>query len=90
MPVDGRMPVVATAKGRRELARRGHVRVAVQDVADLVRILLVHAGERETREAFGGVRVEFRNRIFSGQTKQRQEDKHGRENLHLHILASVL
>ena len=51
--VHRRVPVVAAVEGRRQLARRARVGVAAQHVRDLVRVLLVHAGEREAREALG-------------------------------------
>ena len=52
MSVDGGMPVVATTEGRREFARRRYIGIAVQDVADLVRIFLVDAGEGEFCKPF--------------------------------------
>ena len=45
-----RMPVVAPVERGCELVRRPHVGVAVQHVGDLVRVLLVHAGERKLRD----------------------------------------
>ena len=54
-----RMPVVATVERRRELSRRRDVRVRVQVVRDLVRILLVHARERETRKPISSASVEL-------------------------------
>src|SRR3954451_22388056 len=53
------MPVVAAVKRRRQLARRQHIFVRVEIVRDLVRILLVHARQREVREALGGLLIEF-------------------------------
>ena len=58
VPVHGRVPVVAAVEGRGEDARRLHVGVAVERVGDLVRILLVNAGERQVGETLGGGRVE--------------------------------
>ena len=40
MPVHRRMPIVAAAKSRRQFPRRRHISIAVQDMADLVRIFL--------------------------------------------------
>ena len=64
MSMHGRMPVVATEEGGREFARRSDIRVAVQDVADLVRIFLVDTGEGEIGEAFRGRGVELRSRVL--------------------------
>jgi hypothetical protein len=64
------MPVIAAAKSRRQFQRRGYIRIAIEDVADLVRIFFVHASEGETREALG---VELRRWIFGGQTEQRHK-----------------
>ena len=47
------VPVVAAVEGRRQLARRARVGVAAQHVRDLVRVLLVDAGEGEAGEALG-------------------------------------
>jgi hypothetical protein len=71
------MPVIAAAKSRRQFQRRGYIRIAIEDVADLVRIFFVHASEGETREALGGVGVELRRWIFGGQTEQRQKKGEG-------------
>src|SRR5687767_12671586 len=60
------MPVVAAVEGGRKLARRNGVSVAIQDVADLVRILLANAGQSKTRESFRGRSVESWNRTLAG------------------------
>ena len=57
------MPVVATTEGGREFARRRYIGVAVQDVADLVRIFFVDAGEGEFGKSFR------RRRIKRGSTR---------------------
>jgi len=77
------MPVVATTKGRSEFSRRSHVRVTIEDVANLVRKFLFHAGEREAREAFGCFLVQFG--IFLRQTEERERENQ-RDNL-LHFAA---
>ena len=73
--VHRRVPVVAAVERRRQLARRRDVGIAVEVVRDLVRILLVHAGEGEVRETLGGFRVEV-----GGVERQRcSDDKRDRE-----------
>jgi hypothetical protein len=60
MPMDGGMPIVAAAKSRSQFSRRGYIRIAIEDVADLIWIFLVHAGESETRESLAGAGVKLR------------------------------
>jgi hypothetical protein len=69
------MPVIAAEEGGCELARRRHVGVTVHGMADLIGILLVHAGERKVGEAFGGVNIEGvsgRGRLGSGARNEQQ------------------
>ena len=58
------VPVEAAVKGRRELARRRDVGIAVEHVADLVGIFLVNAGESERGETFGGGEREIGHGIW--------------------------
>ena len=58
MPVHRRVPVVTTAKRRRQFSRRRDIRVAIEHVTDLVRKFLVHAGQREFGETFRRLRGE--------------------------------
>ncbi len=67
-----RMPVVAAVEGGCQFARRRDIRIAVQDVADLVRIFFVHAGERESRETFRGHGIELRRRTRRRGAVQRE------------------
>ena len=46
------MSVVTGVKRRREFSRRRDIFVAVQNMTDLVRILLLHARQRELRKSF--------------------------------------
>src|SRR6478609_7984299 len=75
------MPIVASAKGRRQFPRRRDVRVAVQNVADLVRVFLTHASQRQFCETFGGMSIKcsgertrlrafLMNRVFSLNAEQ--------------------
>jgi hypothetical protein len=52
MSVHRRVPVVAAVEGGRELARRLRVGIGSHLMRDLVRILAMHAFERETNEEF--------------------------------------
>src|SRR5438067_6776250 len=45
MSVHRRMPVVATAESGREFPRWRYIRIAIQDMTNLVRVFLVDAGE---------------------------------------------
>src|SRR5207248_7285442 len=77
------MPVVATTESGRELARRCHVRVAVQDMADLVWVFFMHASERELGKALGGFFIEGGcRRIFGGDANRRQQNQSDEENSH--------
>ena len=53
----GRVPVVASIECRREFAGRSYIRIAVEGMADVVRILFVDAGKSEVRETLGGFDV---------------------------------
>ena len=59
MSMNGRMPVVATTESGREFARRRNIGIAVQDVADLVRIFFLDACQRELGETISRFRVKF-------------------------------
>ena len=63
VPVHGRMPIVAAIECRSKFARRPDVGVAVHDMADLVRVFLLDAGEGEACESFRRRRIKFRKRI---------------------------
>src|SRR4051812_2270008 len=70
------MPVVAAVERRRQLSRRRDVFVAVEVVRDLVRILLVHAGEGQIREAFGRLFVELSGEVRdSGEDDEEQRER---------------
>ena len=79
------MPVVATTKRRRQFARWGRVRVAVENVADLIRIFLAHASEREAGESLCSMRIKRRRRlVFAREGGQREREKHRDSFLHFH------
>ena len=73
--MNGRMPVVAAAKRRREFMRRRDIGIAVQYMTDLVRILLVHARERQPRESLRSFRVECRSSSLSRDRDQRDQER---------------
>src|SRR5262245_22244367 len=70
-----RVPVVAAVEGRRQLARGLDVGVALEDVRDLVRVLLVDARERERREPLGGGLVD-RWGLSGREHEDEREDAH--------------
>src|SRR5437870_10483392 len=80
MAMHGRMPVVAAAESRRQFPRRRNVSVAVQHVADLVRIFLVHARQRELCESFRRFRVESAGGCRRGIFSSQPDDWHERQN----------
>src|SRR5215471_18600560 len=53
------MPVVATVKRGRELARRRHVGVAVQHMTDFVWVLFLDARQSQFGESLSCMNVEF-------------------------------
>ncbi len=69
MCVHVRVPVVATVKGGRELARRAHIGVARERVQDMVRVFLMQALERQCGEAAGSRRIERRRRRPRGRAR---------------------
>jgi hypothetical protein len=58
------MPVITSMKGGRKLMRRCDVRVAIQHMANLVRIFLVDTRQSQTRESFRGSDIEVRSRAL--------------------------
>ena len=83
MPMHRRMPIIATTESGSEFSRRCHVRITIQDVADLVRVFLVHASECELCEAFRGFFIKRRcRRVFDGEAKDRKESQHAEQNSH--------
>ena len=54
------MPVVAAIEAGRERAWRSDISIAVKYMADMVRVLFAHAGERELGKTLSGVGVELR------------------------------
>ena len=63
------MPIVATTKGGREFAGRRHIRIAVQNMTDLVWVFFVDTGEGEFGESFRRSRVKLgRGHVLGGQS----------------------
>ena len=79
MAVNRRVPVVAPVERGCELAWRLHIVVTVQDVGDLARVLLVHAGEGKVGETLGRRGVEHRVTIGTGERQGGggEQGKHG-------------
>ncbi len=59
MPVNRRMPVIATEERGRQFSGWGHIRIAVQAVTKLVRIFLVEARKGKIGEPLSGVNVKL-------------------------------
>src|SRR5437016_2594072 len=72
------MPVIASAKSRRQFMRRRHIRLAVQDMADLVWKFLVHTGKGEPGKPIGchGIKLwnPRRGCCADGQEKNQAEE----------------
>jgi hypothetical protein len=67
--VYGGMPIVATTKGGREFAGRRHIRIAVQNMTDLVGVFFVDTAEGEFGESFRGGCIKFgRGRVLGDQS----------------------
>src|SRR4051812_11129922 len=64
MSMHRRVPVVTTTKCRRQYARRRHISVALQHVADLIRELFLYTCERKLCETFCRLRIKFRRGIL--------------------------
>ena len=82
MAMHRRMPIIATTKSGSEFARGCHVRVAVQDVTDLIRVFLVDAGQGELCESLRGGRVKCGGRGFSSESNRWQQNQSGGKNSH--------
>src|SRR4051794_4914753 len=86
------MPVVTTAESRRQFSRRRDVGVAIENVADLVRIFPADTGERQIGESLRRFRVETRRWLFRRRRDRKQNQNCSREVFHFgvrHSSASV-
>src|SRR6476646_8841316 len=79
------MPVVTTAKRRREFSRRRDVGIAIQEMADLDRVFLADTSQREIRESLRGSLVEFWLGLFRERGDGKQNERGERELLHFAI-----
>jgi len=76
------MPIVTAIETWRKLSRWRHIRIAIQHVADFVRVLFLHAGEREISEALGSDGLKFRSVLRRPSDKRKQQERKN-ESLHL-------
>ena len=76
MSVHRRMPVVTAVERGCELPWRRDISIAVEHVADLVWIFLVHACQCEFGETIGGFRVKFGSAGY-GRPESQQQDRDG-------------
>ena len=70
------MPVIASEECRRQLARRRDICIAVQSVAHVIGIFLIHTGQRQIGEALGSAGVEGGRRsarLGSGASSEHQD-----------------
>src|SRR5205085_7603571 len=89
MAVHRQMPVVTAVKCRREFARRRHVGVAVEQVADLVWIFLRDTAEGEIGETLRGLRVESRGRFLSHNDQRKEHQARADEALHYRQCSAI-
>ena len=81
MSMHRRMPVVTAAECGGELARRGDIGIAVQNMTDFVRILFLNTRQRQLREALRGMNVKStkgeirRGELWSGVRLRRDTDQ---------------
>src|SRR5260370_42138487 len=73
MPVDGRMPVVASVKRWRQFPGRCGIRIAIQGVAKVVWILLVYASECEICKPLSRLDVKLTCVLGSSTHREEQE-----------------
>ena len=66
MPVHRRMPVVAPVERRSQFAGRMRIRIAVQDVRDLVRVFAMQARECQLGKVRGAGDVERLGKRYGG------------------------
>jgi hypothetical protein len=71
------MPVVAAIKGRRQFSWWGRICVAIQRVANVIRVLLVYAGEGKIRKSLSRFAVKLA--CVLGRSTHREEQEHGAE-----------
>ncbi len=77
------MPIVTTAKRRRQFSGRRDIGIAVEHVRNLVRIFFVHARQGELGESLRRLRVECRCLVFRREGKSRQQtESQNEEFLH--------
>ena len=76
--MDGRMPVVAAVKGRRQFPWWCRICIAIQGVANVIWILFVDARECKIGEPLSRFDVELTG-ILGGST-HREEQEHGAED----------
>ena len=76
-----RMPVVTAAECGRELAWRGDIGIAVENMTDFVRILFLNTRQRQLREALRGMNVKstkgeiLRGELWSSVRLRRDTDQ---------------
>src|ERR1019366_3931853 len=85
MPVDGRMPVVAAIKGRRQFPWRGSICIAVQRVANVIWVLFVHAGKGEICKPMSRFDVEL-TCVLGGSTHREEQERGAEGQFHRLIL----
>src|SRR5207237_8413527 len=77
------MPVVTSIKRRREFPRRSHIGVAVEHVADLIRVFLSHARQRQLGEPFRRDGIKLRSNVFSDDVDHWKQQNNTDKTLHL-------
>src|SRR5438094_4256068 len=77
------MPVVTAVESRGQFPRRSHIGVAVEHVADLIRVFLSHAGQRQLGEPFRRDGIKLRSNVFSNDVDYWKQQNSTDKTLHL-------
>jgi hypothetical protein len=83
--MDGRMPVVAAIKGRRQFPGWGSVRIAIQRVAKVIWVLFVHTFKGEICKPLSRFGVEL-TCVLGGSTHREEQERNAEGQFHRLIL----
>ncbi len=80
-----RMPVVATIKGRRQFPWWCRICIAIQRVANVIRVFFVHASECKIGESLSRFGVEL-TYILGGSSHRKEQEHCAEDEFHRLIL----
>jgi hypothetical protein len=79
------MPVVAAIKGRRQFPWRGSIRIAIQGVAKVIWVLLMHASKGEICKPLSRFDVKL-TCVLGGSTHREEQERNAEGQFHRLIL----